>query len=116
MIICKLNLNTLGILFDGILYFMSRGLKYQPSMRRGASDGKFLRQVCGLCVRNQLTVYSYVKEIFYKFQIGIPSIGFTAMANTPVLLHANDEYIHADTYLEGIRVYKEIIERLGNAE
>lgn len=38
------------------------------------------------------------------------------MANTPVLLHANDEHIHAETYLKGIKVYKEIIERLGNAE
>lgn len=37
------------------------------------------------------------------------------MNNTPVLLHDHDEFIHAETYLRGIEIYKKVIANLANA-
>lgn len=36
------------------------------------------------------------------------------MNNTPILLHAHDEYLKADTYLRGIDIYKIIITNVAN--
>ncbi|KAM7348873.1 aminoacylase-1-like [Cochliomyia hominivorax] len=47
--------------------------------------------------------------------VGIPSIGFSPMNNTPVLLHDHDEFIKADTYLKGIEIYKKLIPAVSNA-
>ncbi|CAH9125978.1 unnamed protein product [Cuscuta epithymum] len=40
---------------------------------------------------------------------GIPAIGFSPMANTPILLHDHNEFLNKDEYLKGIGVYKSII-------
>lgn len=37
------------------------------------------------------------------------------MNNTPVLLHDHDEFLQADVYLEGIEIYKKIINNVANA-
>jgi aminoacylase len=47
--------------------------------------------------------------------VGIPAIGFSPMNNTPVLLHDHDEFLQADVYLEGIEIYKKIINNVANA-
>lgn len=36
------------------------------------------------------------------------------MNNTPVLLHDHNEFLHADTYLHGIKIYKKIISKIAN--
>jgi aminoacylase len=36
------------------------------------------------------------------------------MNNTPVLLHDHDEFLKADTYLEGIQIFKKLIQKVGN--
>lgn len=46
--------------------------------------------------------------------LGIPAIGFSPMNNTPVLLHDHNEFLKADTYLNGIEIYKKIIPKLAN--
>ncbi|XP_065363422.1 aminoacylase-1-like [Calliphora vicina] len=46
--------------------------------------------------------------------IGIPSLGFSPMNNTPTLMHDHDEYLKADVYLHGIEIYKEILKELLN--
>lgn len=50
-----------------------------------------------------------------KKQTGIPAIGFSPIDRTPVLLHDNDEFLSADTYLRGIQIYRALIQNLGNA-
>ncbi|XP_027360374.1 aminoacylase-1-like isoform X1 [Abrus precatorius] len=40
---------------------------------------------------------------------GLPAIGFSPMANTPVLLHDHDEFLNKDVYLKGIEIYESII-------
>ncbi|KNC28371.1 hypothetical protein FF38_01389 [Lucilia cuprina] len=67
------------------------GLKIEPQIFTGGTDSRYIRQV------------------------GIPALGFSPMNNTPVLLHDHDEFIQADTYLQGIEIYKKIIANLANA-
>ncbi|CAM6089171.1 unnamed protein product [Calypogeia fissa] len=45
---------------------------------------------------------------FIRFE-GIPAFGFSPMANTPILLHEHNEFLHVTEYLKGITVYEEII-------
>ncbi|XP_050225234.1 uncharacterized protein LOC126674772 [Mercurialis annua] len=40
---------------------------------------------------------------------GIPAIGFSPMANTPILLHDHNEFLNQAEYLKGIDVYESII-------
>ena len=47
---------------------------------------------------------------------GIPALGFSPMINTPVLLHDHDEFLHADIYLKGIEIYKNILEEVANSD
>lgn len=47
--------------------------------------------------------------------LGIPAIGFSPMNNTPILLHDHDEYLQADVYLEGIEIYKILIQKVADS-
>ncbi|XP_024961487.1 aminoacylase-1 isoform X2 [Cynara cardunculus var. scolymus] len=40
---------------------------------------------------------------------GIPAIGFSPMANTPILLHDHNEFLNKEEYLKGIDVYVSIL-------
>jgi aminoacylase len=44
--------------------------------------------------------------------VGVPSIGFSPIENTPDMLHKHDEFISVDGYRAGIRIYSAIIKRL----
>lgn len=65
-------------------------------------------------VRTKVQVFPGGTDSRYLRSVGIPAIGFSPMINTPVLLHDHDEYLHADVYLEGIEIYKKIIEKVAN--
>jgi len=41
--------------------------------------------------------------------LGVPAVGFSPMAHTPVLLHAANEALSVSTFLHGIDTYKRII-------
>ncbi|KAK6916833.1 Peptidase M20, dimerization domain [Dillenia turbinata] len=45
----------------------------------------------------------------YFRQRGLPAIGFSPMANTPILLHDHNEFLDQAEYLKGIEVYESII-------
>ncbi|XP_073035108.1 uncharacterized protein [Primulina eburnea] len=47
-------------------------------------------------------------------QLGIPTLGFSPMKNTPILLHDHNEFLKDCVYLEGIKVYKHIIKSLSS--
>ncbi|KAL7587720.1 hypothetical protein Lser_V15G39982 [Lactuca serriola] len=40
---------------------------------------------------------------------GVPAIGFSPMANTPILLHDHNEFLNKEEYLKGIEVYESIL-------
>ncbi|KAM4089628.1 hypothetical protein ACB094_07G167400 [Castanea mollissima] len=45
----------------------------------------------------------------YFRELGFPAIGFSPMANTPILLHDHNEFLNQDEYLKGVDVYVSII-------
>ncbi|KAJ4847312.1 hypothetical protein Tsubulata_047795, partial [Turnera subulata] len=45
----------------------------------------------------------------YFREQGVPAIGFSPMANTPILLHDHNEFLNRQVYLRGIDVYEKII-------
>ncbi|OZC07246.1 N-acyl-L-amino-acid amidohydrolase [Onchocerca flexuosa] len=47
-------------------------------------------------------------------QEGIRSIGFSPINKTPFLLHAHNEYITEECFLNGITIYEKLIEKLAN--
>ncbi|XP_055914631.1 aminoacylase-1-like [Eupeodes corollae] len=65
-------------------------------------------------IKTSTQVFPGATDSRYVRLVGIPAIGFSPMNNTPVLLHDNDEYLKADTYLEGIEIYKKILKALAN--
>ena len=44
--------------------------------------------------------------------IGLPTIGFSPINNTPILLHDHDEYLNERVYLHGIEIYEDLISAL----
>ncbi|KRZ03068.1 Aminoacylase-1 [Trichinella zimbabwensis] len=70
--------------------FNERKMKYKAEVFTGATDARFLRSKL------------------------IPAYGFSPIIKTPVLLHDNDERLNKDVYLEGIRIYEQLIEGLAN--
>ncbi|XP_051123781.1 uncharacterized protein LOC127246434 [Andrographis paniculata] len=45
----------------------------------------------------------------YFRDLGLPAIGFSPMANTPILLHDHNEFLNKDEYLRGIAIYESIL-------
>jgi len=66
------------------------GLKYKTGIFIGATDARFLRD------------------------LGYPALGFSPMANTPVLLHDHDERLNEAVYLKGVSTYEHLITTLAN--
>jgi aminoacylase len=52
----------------------------------------------------------------YLRSTNIPVFGFSPMRNTPILLHDHNEFIHAQTYLDGIAVYEDLIPALADVD
>lgn len=74
--------------FNKICDFFFRKCDIRPRICPGRSDANILRSV------------------------GIPTIGFTPI-RAPSLAHCHDEYVTADEYLNGIKIYTTLINRLG---
>ncbi|KAE8704403.1 Peptidase M20/M25/M40 family protein isoform 2 [Hibiscus syriacus] len=47
-------------------------------------------------------------------QRGIPTLGFSPMTNTPILLHDHNEFLKDTMYLRGIEVYESVISSLSS--
>ncbi|KAL5703569.1 N-acyl-aliphatic-L-amino acid amidohydrolase [Ranunculus cassubicifolius] len=52
----------------------------------------------------------------YMRQMGIPTLGFSPMTNTPILLHDHNEFLKDTVYLRGIEIYESIISSLSSVE
>lgn len=48
--------------------------------------------------------------------IGIPTIGFSPINNTPILLHDHDEYLNEQVFLKGIEIYEDLIAALASTQ
>ncbi|XP_017057398.1 aminoacylase-1B-like [Drosophila ficusphila] len=67
-----------------------------------------------LGLSTKLQVFPGGTDSRYLRNEGIPALGFSPINNTPVLLHDHDEFLHAETYLKGVEIYKKIIGNLAN--
>ncbi|EEB10556.1 Aminoacylase-1, putative [Pediculus humanus corporis] len=65
-------------------------IKYKISTFPGGTDGRYCREV------------------------GIPVIGLSPIMNTPVLLHAHDEFLNKDIFIKGIDIYEKLIPAIAN--
>lgn len=87
----------------------------EPSVLGASTDLKYLRRVRilieNVSTSNQITIIT----ITIYFQMNISAIGFTPLVNTISRPHDHNEYLNADTYLDGIRTYVKIISSLGNS-
>ncbi|XP_059458475.1 uncharacterized protein LOC132188072 isoform X2 [Corylus avellana] len=54
-------------------------------------------------------IFPAATDARYYRELGLPAIGFSPMANTPILLHDHNEFLNQDEYLKGIDVYVSII-------
>uniref|UniRef100_A0A0A9XA19 Aminoacylase-1 n=1 Tax=Lygus hesperus TaxID=30085 RepID=A0A0A9XA19_LYGHE len=69
---------------------VNRGFTFATIASPASTDGRFLRAA------------------------GIPTVGFSAMRHTPVLLHSNNEYIDESVFLEGVTIFQDIIKALSS--
>ncbi|CAA6664941.1 unnamed protein product [Spirodela intermedia] len=57
-------------------------------------------------------ILSSTTDARFMRQMGIPSLGFSPMANTPILLHEHNEFLQDAVFLKGIEVYRHVIRSL----
>lgn len=50
----------------------------------------------------------------YMRQLGIPTLGFSPMVNTPILLHDHNEFLKDSVFLKGVEVYESVINSLSS--
>jgi aminoacylase len=53
-------------------------------------------------------------DVRYVREAGIPAFGFSPRRNTPQLAHDHDEFVSENIFLEGIRIYEELLPKLFN--
>lgn len=95
---------------------------FQESLRRAVSVSLNRMELCILNVfrfhsglKTRYRVFPGATDSRYVRHVGIPALGFSPINNTPLLLHDHDEFLRADTYLNGIEVYKKLIPAVANA-
>ncbi|PNF38477.1 hypothetical protein B7P43_G03992 [Cryptotermes secundus] len=66
------------------------GLNIQPIINPPAGDSRHLRMV------------------------GVPSLGFAPMCNTPVRMHDHNEFLNEKVFLRGIRIYCRLLTAMAN--
>lgn len=93
---------------------MKRNIEIYPRTCTGALDSRYLRSVSIYVIILLFSVVIF-KAIFYiLFKVNVPALGFSPKVYTPPLAHAHNEFIQADTFLNGIKVFEKIIKALCN--
>ncbi|CAL9187592.1 unnamed protein product [Musa hybrid cultivar] len=59
-------------------------------------------------------ILSSTTDARFMRQMGIPALGFSPMANTPILLHDHNEFLMDSVFLKGIKVYEHVISALSS--
>ena len=55
-----------------------------------------------------------VSDARHYREVGVPVVGFSPVRRSPVLLHADDEFIPVEVFLDGIQRYEVLISALAN--
>ncbi|PKA55434.1 amidohydrolase [Apostasia shenzhenica] len=59
-------------------------------------------------------ILSSTTDARFMRQMGIPTLGFSPMTDTPILLHDDNEFLKDTTFLNGIKVYENVISSLSS--
>ncbi|XP_042463365.1 aminoacylase-1-like [Zingiber officinale] len=59
-------------------------------------------------------ILSSTTDARFMRQMGIPTLGFSPMKNTPILLHDHNEFLMDSVFLNGIKVYEQVISALSS--
>ncbi|XP_068641431.1 uncharacterized protein [Aristolochia californica] len=59
-------------------------------------------------------ILSSTTDARFLRQRGIPTLGFSPMSNTPILLHEHNEYLEETVFLKGIKIYESVISALSS--
>lgn len=92
----------------------------RPSVPSGISSVQsswcrlLTQQVSKYCPTVKHAVFPAATDSRYIRGVGIPAFGFSPMRQTDSLLHDHNEYLHRNTFLEGIDVYEDVIRVLSN--
>lgn len=78
---------------------------YYPMFHNGM-DG------AGIVGKLEHGIFPAATDTRYLRQQGVECFGFSPIERTPDLLHKHNEYITMDGYLNGIKIYKELIKHL----
>eukprot|EP00835_Amoeboradix_gromovi_P005573 NODE_537_length_7002_cov_0.281762.p1 type:complete len:397 gc:universal NODE_537_length_7002_cov_0.281762:5521-4331(-) len=65
-----------------------------------------------LNIKLETEIFPGATDSRYIRKAGIPAIGISPIRNTPVLLHAHDEYLTVDGYIQGIEFYVKLMKNL----
>ena len=71
-----------------------------------------LASCSALSVKVENEIFPGATDSRYIRKAGIPAIGISPIRNTPVLLHAHNEYLTVDGYLEGITFYTNLMQNV----
>ncbi|XP_070157695.1 aminoacylase-1 [Polyergus mexicanus] len=66
-------------------------------------------------VELQIGIFPGGTDSRFVREVGIPSICFSPMNNTKILLHDHDEYLNKDIFLKGVEIYTKIIPAVASA-
>lgn len=61
-------------------------------------------------------ILSSTTDARFMRQMGIPTLGFSPMVNTPILLHDHNEFLKDTVFLNGIKVYENLISALSSVQ
>jgi len=83
-------------------------------------ENKFIKNVIKsfneLKIKTKFEVFPAGTDARYLRAIGIPCLGFSPMINEEILLHDHNERLNEKTFLDGIEIYKKIIENLASVD
>ncbi|KAK3036783.1 hypothetical protein RJ639_030813 [Escallonia herrerae] len=64
----------------------------------------------------KLEILPSTTDARFTREMGIPTLGFSPMKYTPILLHDHNEFLKDTVYLVGIKVYEALIKSLSSSE
>eukprot|EP01080_Neovahlkampfia_damariscottae_P005673 gene5673-9494_t len=100
----------------GVSYEFKHGSSSDSVNPVTSFDNKWMKLIENFFEENDLkmdaTIFPASTDSRIYRDVGVTMIGFSPMINTPVLLHDHNEFLHKDVYLNGIRVYVDLLKKL----
>ena len=80
------------------------------------SEVPLYNNIIYIVIQYYITGVVVLFHVLVHTQLGIPALGFSAINNTPILLHQHNEYVNERVFLRGIKVYEDVIANLASVD